>query len=182
MCENGSSGPRGTRETSRDFTSAPLFFFFFLTKAHHIPSRTNPLVFVVNIFSKKLVKWDLNTGKKEAFSFVIRPHLFHAIGNPAAATFFLANFWTSQNLWLRLVKLPIKLRLIRGASVSLPIDVLVLPWSPGMKEHLCHLPQAWTCPAIFSLHKHVTLSSLQPRSLAATYLMNISLALMGLVY
>lgn len=35
-------------------------------------------------------------------------------------------------------------------------------WWPGMKGHLCHLPRAWTFLAIFTLHKHMTLSTIQP--------------------
>lgn len=31
-----------------------------------------------------------------------------------------------------------------------------------MKGHLCHLPQAWMCLAVFFLHKHVTLSTTHP--------------------
>ena len=31
-----------------------------------------------------------------------------------------------------------------------------------MKGHLCYLPQAWMFLAIFTLRKHVTLSTIQP--------------------
>lgn len=66
------------------------------------------------------------------------------------------------NFWTLLIKLPIDLTQSEELlSLSRLMFLYFHLWAE-LKGHLCPLPQANMCPAIYSLHKHVTLSTIQP--------------------
>lgn len=162
-----SKGMQRTRETGPGFTTALLFY---KSPSHLLKNRHQTTCFIVKHFH-----WE--TGKVWPVTRTCSGHHFSAatcwtLNAISICTFSSFSGRTCSHQIFRqpsehplyyLIKLPIK---PMGSEelvslIRLMLELCSLCWRPGMKRHLCRLPKARMFLAIFSLRKHVTLSTIQ---------------------